>query len=216
VTAPQYSEVWGVDGCRTGWVIATERDLFVVPRLQVPDHIIVGIDMPIGLPRDASRACDQQARRFLGRRSSTIFPAPARVCLGAATHAEANERSRAATGRGLPIQAFHLLPKIGEVDAIMGPDRETHIVEIHPECAFVRMNDGAALPPKRTPEGATIRRALLARHIDVRPTPRGAAADDVLDAYAVLWSTQRFACRQHVEFGDGSRDERGLLMRIVS
>jgi predicted RNase H-like nuclease len=210
------NEAWGIDGCRSGWVVATANELFVMPLLEVADHVVIGIDMPIGLPRNEPRACDREARRFLGRRSSTVFPAPARHCLGAGTHAEASQRSRVATGRGLSIQAFHLLPKIAEVDALMTPARETHIAEVHPECAFVRMNDGGPLPPKRTSEGAAIRRALLTRHVDVRPTPRGAAPDDVLDAYAVLWSTQRFARRQHVEFGDGSRDERGLLMRIVS
>lgn len=209
-------EVWGVDGCRSGWVIATITDLVVAPRLELPDGVIVGIDMPIGLPTNAPRTCDREARRFLGRRSSTVFPAPARACLGARSHSEANARSRLATGRGLPIQAFHLLAKITEVDALVTPEIEHRVVEIHPECAFVRMNHGEPLPSKRTTDGAQQRRALLTQHFDVRPAPRGAAADDVLDAYAVLWSAQRFERGEHVEFGDGSRDERGLVMRIVS
>ena len=45
---------------------------------------------------------------------------------------------------------------------------------------------------------------------------RGARFDDVLDAYAVLWTTERFARGEHVSFGDGARDERGILMRIVA
>jgi hypothetical protein len=39
--------------------------------------------------------------------------------------------------------------------------------------------------------------------------------DDVLDAYAVLWSVERFLRNEHRVFGDGSRDSRGIEMRIV-
>jgi predicted RNase H-like nuclease len=197
-------------------VIATTTDLVVVTRLSVPDGVIVGVDMPIGLPIDAPRVCDSEARRFLGRRSSTVFPAPARACLGARSHSEANERSRAAMGRGLPIQSFHLLGKIAEVDALVTSEIEHRLIEVHPECAFVRMNHGGPLAPKRTADGARQRRSLLSARFDIRPTPHGAAVDDVLDAYAVLWSTQRFMRGDHVEFGDGTRDARGLTMRIIS
>ena len=60
------------------------------------------------------------------------------------------------------------------------------------------------------------RAALLAPEFgDVRPLP-GARFDDVLDAHAVLWSAERFARGAHVTFGDGRRDARGILMRIVA
>ena len=74
------------------------------------------------------------------------------------------------------------------------------------------------LPSKHTADGIERRRALLLPRfgpvVDARP--RGAAADDVLDAYAVLWSAERFARGEHLTLGDGSVDELGLPMRIVT
>ena len=107
------------------------------------------------------------------------------------------------------------IAKIREVDALARrfPQR---LVEVHPECAFARLA-GAPLPPKAQVNGREQRLHVLTAafgHIDVRQ--RGAAPHDVLDAYAVLWSTLRYSSGDHVEFGDGSHDEFGLPMRIVS
>jgi predicted RNase H-like nuclease len=106
----------GVDGCRTGWVVVTERSAAVAPTFAavlaaLPDDAIVAVDMPIGLAdryEPGGRECDRQARRLLGRgRGSSVFPAPPRPALGARTLAEARERGWPAT-----LQALHLLPKI--------------------------------------------------------------------------------------------------------
>src|SRR5437870_3658001 len=73
----------GVDGCRLGWVVATDDGVEVVPAL---DDVLVqcdavGIDIPIGLPDAGPRACDVEARRRLGPRRSSVFPAPRRALL---------------------------------------------------------------------------------------------------------------------------------------
>ena len=61
-----------------------------------------------------------------------------------------------------------------------------------------------------------VRRRLLSTWFDVPNTaPRGAAIDDLLDAYAVLWSTRRFQRGEHIVFGDGRRDVRNIEMRII-
>lgn len=214
--------VGGADGCRAGWVVATRHDLHVVPRLHLDLFDVLGVDMPVGLPIDTRRACDVEARRALGLRGSSIFPAPPRACLGAATHAEAVQLARAAFGAGISVQAFHLLPKIAEVDALVDPSALDRIVEISPELAFATMHrlrtgDARPLPRKVEPAGAAARQRLLDDEgIEVRPTPRGARLDDVLDAYAVLWSAERFARGEAIVLGDGSRDARGIPMRIVA
>ena len=172
--------------------------------------------MPIGLPEHGPRTCDREARAFLGQRRSTVFATPARACVHAGDFATALRLSRAATGTGLSLQAFHLLPKIRELDAIVDATDPDRFVEIHPECAFVLLNDGAPLAPKRSAPGELRRCELLARQFGPLPdTPRGARRDDVLDALAVLWSTHRFATGAHRTFGDGHLDGRGLPMRIV-
>lgn len=211
------SELAGVDGCRAGWVVATDSAVVVIDRL---DHFrsvsTVGIDMPIGLPEKGPRTCDRQARAFLGPRRSSVFATPARACLHAEDYATALLLARAATGTGLSLQAFHLLPKIRELDGLVDAAVPDRFVEVHPECAFALLNDCEPLASKRSVPGEVRRCELLSRQFGPLPgTPRGARLHDVLDALAVLWSTHRFAAGVHRTFGDGEVDGRGLPMRIV-
>jgi predicted RNase H-like nuclease len=226
--------VAGVDGCRGGWL------LVVVPRRRGGDSrvalessiapvvalarraqlAVVGVDMPIGLPADGVRAADRAARARLGPRRSSVVPTPCRAVVGALDYADALARSRRATGRGLSRQAFHLLPKIAEVDAVVRPRDQRRVVEVHPESSFAALAGGPLTLPKRTPEGREARLALLLphfpdveRHLATRPS--GAAPDDLLDAFAVAWTARREARGVAEHLGDGARDARGLRMEIV-
>jgi predicted RNase H-like nuclease len=176
------------------------------------DLVAVAVDIPIGLPDRGPRSCDVEARTRLGPRRSSVFPAPVRAVLGCATWEEANARSRAVDGRGLPRQAFNLLPKIGEVDGLLSPARQARIVEAHPELCFASIAGAPLLQPKRTVAGRDVRSALAG----VVPAPlSGAAADDVLDAHAALWTARRVAAGDEERLGGGERDRRGLRMEIV-
>jgi predicted RNase H-like nuclease len=227
--------VAGVDGCRSGWVVATTSATEPGPLLsiEVVEHIgavfdrvrsgelvAVGLDMPIGLPDSGRRACDDLTRARLGPRRSSVFPTPPRPVLGSTDHAEALRRSRAIDGRGISIQAFNLLPKIAEVDAAIDPGLTDAVVEAHPESAFAELA-GAPLPTtKRTAEGRAARLALLAEPFPgstemLVARARGAAADDVLDAAAAAWSARRWASGTALVLGDGSLDSRGLPMRVA-
>jgi predicted RNase H-like nuclease len=219
-------KVVGADGCRGGWVLADRHGAEVVERLDdiVADAtvVVVGVDMPIGLPREWGREADREARRLLGRPgASSVFPTPPRSLLTATTYATANERSKSELGRGLTRQTYHLFERIKAVDRLVtglaSPVAGDRLVEIHPECSF-RVMAGAPLPSKHTADGIERRRGLLLPRFGavVDDRPRGAAADDVLDAYAVLWSAERFARGEHLTLGDGSVDELGLPMRIVT
>jgi predicted RNase H-like nuclease len=205
----------GVDGCRGGWIVATERGVLVTPRLSTDIGTTIGVDMPIGLPSTRPRASDREARAYLGPRRSTIFPTPPRACLEALDYPTALAASRAAIGTGISIQAFHLLAKIRELDSLVTVDANP-FVEVHPECSFLTMNQREPLPPKTTQAGAA-RRAELLRVVfgELPSTPRGAKLDDLHDAYAVLWSTARFVRGAHLTFGDDEVDARGLPMRVV-
>ena len=219
---PRRDTCAGLDGCRAGWVVATRAGVEVVDSIAgvlEQRHRSVGVDMPIGLPRDGDRAADRAARRFLSPRASTIFSTPARAVLGAADYADACARSADATGKKISLQSWHIMPKIAELDAALSPADEDRVVEVHPECSFAEMNGGAPLVSKHTVEGRAVRTALLERVFGQIPsTPRGATRDDVLDAYAVLWTAERFAAGLHRELAGevGQRDQRGLLMRIVA
>ena len=123
-------QVVGVDGCRGGWVAAVWDTQSVTCVCAVfptfsallaahRDAERIGVDIPIGLPQRGARSCDVQARRVLGPRKASVFPAPARPLLGITDFAEALATSRRLADSGLSLQAFGLLAKIGEVDAAL-------------------------------------------------------------------------------------------------
>jgi predicted RNase H-like nuclease len=218
--------VAGVDGVPGGWVVARVAggrvewsvcaDAATV--LQVTAGCAaVGVDIPLGLPSGtARRACDDETARALGRARASVFPAPPREVLAAATHAEACVVARRLTGRAISLQTFHIGAKILEWDALA--DRPPHVVEVHPELALRRLAPDVAFAPKKAARGSGQRIAALARWLDVPAAladlPSGARLDDVLDALAAAWSAERFA-RGAAEILGAEVDDRGRAMRVV-
>ncbi|MBA8884378.1 DUF429 domain-containing protein [Dokdonella fugitiva] len=205
----------GVDGCKAGW-LAVERtcDGFAFAVHPGPGELIaahadarvIAVDVPIGLSERGPRAPDRDARAFVGwPRASSVFSVPVRGVLGATTYAEALRLHRQLDGgRGLSAQAFGILPKIRAWDETLRADADARarVFEVHPEVSFAALNGGAGLVEgKKTPRGRERRIALLARVFDeaavralLASVPRRlAAADDVLDALAALWSARRIA-----------------------
>jgi predicted RNase H-like nuclease len=218
----------GVDGCRGGWVAAVLDGPSVtwdrtddVRALLGADADVVAIDIPIGLPDHGVRACDVQARRLLGRRGASVFAAPVRAVLGCSSYAEAREVLRDRGGPSMSAQAFGLVRAVAAVDAALTPADEGRVVEAHPEVAFSVMSRGRALDAKKTARGAAQRLSLLGA---VGPDPLAAIADapdavpldDAVDALACAWAAWRWATRAAAVLGDGQRDARGLVMRIVA
>jgi predicted RNase H-like nuclease len=184
---------------------------------------VIGIDMPIGLPIETSRHCDIEARRYLRPRGATVFATPPRACIDAGDYADACAMARIATGKAISIQTWNIVPKIREIDAAVTRDLEHRVAEIHPECSFLMMrqtmmNDTQPLDSKHIARGREQRVDLVRRFFALTPVAlRGARLDDVLDAYAVLWSTERFARSTHqtMPVARTQRDARGIAMRIV-
>ena len=235
------SRVAGVDGCKFRWLCigrdlrsgALEARLFdsaaaVAEQDPLPD--VIGWDIPIGLAEDgAGRACDGKARSLLrAPRASSVFTAPVRSALAAASRAEASEiTARCCDGRRVAAQAFGIYAKVREVDALLEsrPALRGRIREVHPEICFWAWNGGAPMQhSKKTPAGERERRDLVAGHfgehalatVREQLAPRRAPIDDVLDAFATLWTAERIAlgtARTLPE--DPPRDARGLRMEIV-
>jgi predicted RNase H-like nuclease len=221
--------VLGVDGWRGAWVGARldgrSVELTVLPDaaavLAVPDVEVVGIDMPIGLPDNGPRRCDDAARqrlRGLGAGSS-VFPTPVRAVLATDDYAEARALSRAATDppRAPSAQEFQLVPAIRALDGVLGDPPVEHVVEVHPELAF-RELDGRVRDPKGTARGTAQRLVALRAVMDVEAAlldaPPRVPVVDALDACAAAWSARRIADGVAECVGDGARDARGRPMRI--
>lgn len=222
--------VAGVDGCKGGWLAARRSDTGevsvevltsigpLVDELRAGALTALAVDMPIGLPHTGPRQCDIEARRRLGPRRASVFPTPVRAVLGATTYEEACARSRAACGRALSRQAYNLLPRIADVDAVVNPDDQQLMVEAHPELAFALLAGSPLDAPKRTARGRDARLGALSGRGLVPPlsVPRGAALDDVLDAIALTEVAERVVAGVAERLGDATRDARGLRMEIVA
>ncbi|MGE0041457.1 MAG: DUF429 domain-containing protein [Vicinamibacterales bacterium] len=231
----------GIDGCRGGWVAATldgqpgapVRYAWLSALDEVLEYARAGrativVDIPIGLPAAGARRCDIEARRLLGRaRQASVFSAPSRAALdGAGDYAAACRLNERAVGTRLSRQAFGILPKIAEMDALITPALQAAVREGHPEVVFRVLARGGLAASKRTAEGRAERLALLAtagvdvavEEIRARLGRSRVAPDDVLDAAACAVAARRVAAGEAVVFplATSERDERGLLMEIVA
>ena len=202
---------------------------------------IIAIDIPIGLPERVGyggRAAENAVRPLLGARQSSVFSVPSRSAIAAEDYREACRIALATSEppRKVSKQLFMLAPKIREVDAALRADATLaqradatlaqRVFEVHPEVAFWRLNGDMALSePKKVKSrpyepGLALRRKLLIRAglpgaaVEASP-PKGAGADDLIDALACA----AIACRIHAgearPFPDPpERDAFGLTMAI--
>ncbi len=182
---------------------------------QYGDAGVIGVDMLIGLGGCEPRACDVLARRELGRRASSVFPAPDRRLLAFTGYAQALAESRRLCGKGISKQSFYLFPKIREIDQLMTPQLQRRVIEVHPELCFTMLAGKPAVHRKSTPEGFEERKQLLP--ITWREEKLAAKPDDLLDALAVAWVAHEFAHGRSLRFPDPPAfDPRGLRMEIVT
>jgi predicted RNase H-like nuclease len=222
--------VAGADGCRAGWLSFKVEASSLTTSVEVVDHptllrsrpgdlACLGIDIPIGL-LEGPRACDKAARKLLERRRGSVFPAPCRAAVQAATYDEASAVNRQKTTRGLSRQAWGIAPKIRQVDEAMTPDCQQWAFEVHPEVCFWALNQRRPMAHnKKTMEGTADRVVLLRRvfpqvetHLANRP--RGVGADDLLDAAAAAWTGLRWHRNEAERVCAPELDERGLATTI--
>ncbi|HKA78967.1 MAG TPA: DUF429 domain-containing protein [Xanthobacteraceae bacterium] len=238
-------EVWlaGVDGCRSGWVVAFVRPadgrarVRIVPRfadvLTAPEApVVVAVDIPIGLPERAGyggRAAENAVRPLLGARQSSVFSVPSRAALMAEDYRAACAIALATSDppRKVSRQLYMIAPKIREVDlCLRAAAAAARVFEVHPEVAFWRLNGERPLAePKKVKgrcyePGLALRRCLL---IDAgmpaaavgAAAPKGAGPDDLLDALACAAVARRIHLRLAKPFPNPpERDGFGLPMAI--
>jgi len=234
----------GVDGCAAGWIVAFVRPKGDECRLRILPHFadvlgaperpaIVAVDMPIGLPERVGlggRAAENCVRPLLGARQSSVFSVPSRAAIYATDYREACSIAAASSEppRKVSKQLFNIAPKIREVDQALRskPGAAKQVFEVHPEVAFWRLNGERALTePKKVKSrpyepGLVLRRGLLiaagmpADIVNLAP-PKGAAADDLLDALACAATARRIHLGLAQPFPNPPpRDAHGLVMAI--
>jgi len=189
--------------------------------LPFTDLAMVAVDMPIGLPDSGRRGCDMAARAVLPpNRRSSVFLDFRRKLLDFPDYAAAIAWAKE-DGKGFSKQAWNILPRIADIDSWITPAHQRWVRECHPELVFLRLNDFAPVPPKRTEEGLKLRRRLLRRNgitqLDAlaKALPaRRAALDDLYDAAALMLAATRFGKGDGTCLGEGLCDARGLRMGI--
>ena len=239
---PDRNVLVGVDGCKSGWIAAIDReskisiavfatitDLFGA----IGEGALVAIDMPIGLNRrngPGGRGPEQLVRPMLGVRQSSVFSVPARSAVEAADYANACILAARLSDppRKVSKQCFHIFPKILELDRHLRahPYLLRQTFEVHPELGFWRLNKCQPLTEPKKVKGAVhgpgmeLRKALL-RQGDIDATvlaacvPKGAGADDMLDALSALTVARRLANGTARCYPDPpGRDEYGLPSAI--
>lgn len=206
----------GIDGIRNGWItarrsaegaVSLERidTLADIARISCGARRTVVIDIPLGLMENTPRRADEEARAFLGSKRSSVFPSPYHGMLAAAglplreAQVEAGRLRRQLDGgnKGCTIQTAAILPKIAEAEAMIS-GREAGVYEGHPEVSFAILNQGFPVRSrKKRVAGRLPRLVLLAPHFgDLTPYLEqgrrlGAMPDDVLDAFAMLYTALR-------------------------
>lgn len=229
--------VMGIDACKDGWAIATCDSASETITFAVVNDIraaldpaaasgaFVAIDIPIGLPRSGSRACDRAAHQILGpQQGSRVFPAPSRAALAGTSYTECCALNSQASEKRISKQTYAIIPKINEVDRWMSADKQARVREVHPEVSFCVVGGAPLLYSKKTIEGQHERLAILLRHgIAFDPVeerrrlrPSRVAVDDLVDAAVALLTAWRMSTEKAQVLGDGALDARGLRMEIVA
>jgi predicted RNase H-like nuclease len=204
-------DIFGIDGCRFGWVVAEEKtkghlSIQLIESLNYLESVIskkaiAGIDIPLAIHKKGFRMADAEARVLLKSRASTIFSAPAKETLLSDNYNDACAINESICGKKISKQSWFLFSKIKEARTIFSQaHKKIKLYEVHPELSFMAMNDMRVIElGKKTDEGFKMRHKLVKKlfsKFDFEQTRANfkrcdVADDDILDAIAVLWSTQK-------------------------
>jgi len=215
-------------------VVANFSDLLEGPNAPA----VVAVDIPIGFPVHSfgGRAPDNAVRKLLGKGGGSVFPMPSRRAvfaergpfpdatarLIAHQRACAEAEKTSTPPKRTTIFAFGIFPKIQEVDEALrrNPSRKQRVFETHPEVAFRELNKDVALESKKTDAGEGARRRLLISgglpsSLVHRKPPKGAKADDLLDALVCLLVARRIHNKEAKCFPNEPEVDEGLGMPMA-
>ena len=229
---------YGIDGCRKGWfyIGIDESDQYEFGIISAIEDVLaitseaklVLIDIPIGLREEDSRErfCDLEARKVLGIRRSSVFPAPSRSALAFDDYAEASLINFQFTGTGLSKQSFAISKKIKEIDKfLISTGLQGKFREMHPEVCFWALNNYQPMQfKKKKKDGFNERENLLNKYFSnskklieearSKYLKKDLTNDDILDALAGAVSARFYPnLKQLPELPE--LDEKRIRMEIV-
>ena len=238
---------YGVGGCKAGWFYIAfgpaerirwgiERTIGALVAKAAPEDRIF-IDIPIGLPTDRlGRDCDAEARnRVHSQRVSNVLSAPVHAVLHYTNnYARANQISRELTGKGLGKPTFNLLPKIKEINNLLGSCGKARkiIREVHPEVCFWALAGNQPMQYKKNllkgfferqavlkelwPSISETIEAIFEDDAVLKTHSRGNFdGDDILDAAAAAITAWAEPQALRTLPDHPPRDQRGLPMEMV-
>ena len=229
----------GVDGCPCGW-IGVGLDDSGVARVKVRgefseilecfgDACLILVDMPIGLPNGVPtyRCCDNEARRKLKGRESSVFRVPSREFVTEFKNSESRDQTwgysdankwitdKCQGAKLISQQAFHIVEKIIKVDdALTSRDESASpkVREAHPEICFWALNNKNVVLNSKKDGWGFIERFRIVKRLIPNTDVNGVfekvrrehsksqvGSDDVLDALA-LAVTAKIGSQEGNEF----------------
>ena len=226
----------GVDGCRGGWIAAVldHGDMRLerydeLPLLieKYPAFDAFLIDMAIGL-RNSTKEIrpDDEARKELGPKASSVFPIPCRDAVYADGEDAQKQENIRTLGKSLAKQSIAIIPKIRELDTFLNdhPEYKNKILESHPEVDFARLNGAVLMSRKQEEPGPSQRIAVLSEFLDIKDLygmydkakKLECKQDDLIDAICLAVTGALYAHGQHETIpAEPEQDEKGLLMQLI-
>lgn len=192
------------------------------------------IDIPIGLPEDKTRRCDDQAKQLMGPRHGSVYTVPVRDAVYQRTYREAREVQEQTAQIGLSTQSWGIVPRIREVDVFLRhyDQAREQIRETHPELCFLALKGDRLQTGKSDPEGEKERRRILKPNFQGPYQPLGdflsrlrknntnpivsGAVHDILDAMVAAYTaTLSEGDRTVLPLEEDETDREELPMEIV-
>ncbi|WP_338739415.1 DUF429 domain-containing protein [Haloplanus salilacus] len=214
MTARPNDSFVGVDACSGGWFATILSDDGVSTSLYNDfgnlvedngDALQVLVDIPIGLPTEERRKCDEQAKELLGCRGITAFYPPCKNALDSDDYKTASTAHEEAMDHGLSRQAYNIGDAIQDVAAVVGNEYDGVIRESHPELCFYALNGQPIAYSKSSERGQAMRTQLLRNVLNgmgaVRKDARekhhvkDVSDDDILDSMVLAVAARKTTLR---------------------
>ena len=224
----------GIDGCKDGWVAVycPVSDFKKAKSRYYEKLSLLGndfnetslgiIDIPIGLEFDKpDRSCDIEARKFLGRRSTTVFSPPCLEAIYSKSYEEAKVINKKRTGKSISKQSWFLSKKILETKHFIESGNNLNLKEGHPECSFAEYVGVPILENKKSMRGIFKRLDILNKLnfnlpnlVAMLPKKAGIRIDDLFDATILCWTANRIINGNGKTFPSSNNAHNKFLIHI--